>query len=61
MHAQDVQGRRGSGIDTGFSLSVSGHSAAETVLEFADVEQAEGPADVEEVMMEIAAEPDMST
>ena len=53
MHAHDVQGRRGSGIDTGFGLSVSGRGAVETVLVFADVAQDEGSADVEEGMMEI--------
>ena len=60
LHADDVQARRGSGIDTGFGLSVSGHGAVETVPVFADVEQDEGSADVEEVMMEIRmTEPDM--
>ena len=61
MHADDVQARRGSGIDTGFGLSVSGRDAVEAVLVFADVEQDGVSADVEEVMMEIVAEPDMGS
>ena len=62
MHAGDMQGRRGSGIDTGLGLSISGRSAVETVLVFADVEQGEGSADVEEVMAEIGTtEPGMGS
>ena len=62
MHAHDVQGRRGSGIDTGFGLSVSGRGAVETVPVFADVEQDERSADMEEVMTEIGtAEPNMGS
>ena len=52
MHAHDAQGRHGSGIDTGFGLSVSGRGAVETVLVFADVEQDEGSVDVEEVTVD---------
>ena len=61
MHAHDVQARRGSGIDTGFGLSVSGRDAVEAVPVFADVEQDGVSADVEEAMMEIVAEPDMGS
>ena len=62
MHTHDMQGRRGSGIDTGFGLSVSGCDAVETVLVLADVAQNEGSADVEEVMVEIGmTEPGMGS
>ena len=62
MHADDMRGRRGSGIDTGFGLSVSGRDAVETVLVFADVEQNEGSAHVEEAMVEIGTtESDMGS
>ena len=61
LHAHDVQGRREDGIDTGFGLFVSGRGVAETVLEFADVGQNERSVDVEEVTMEIVAEPEMGS
>ena len=51
LHAHNVQGKGGGGIDTGFGLYVSGHGAVETVPVFADVEQDEGSADVEEMAM----------
>ena len=46
MYAHDVQGRHGSGIDTGFGLSSSGRDAGGTAIVFADVEQDEDFEDV---------------
>ncbi|KAF8553945.1 hypothetical protein OG21DRAFT_1497349, partial [Imleria badia] len=48
LHAHDVQGRRGEGIDTGFGLPSSGRGSA---IVLADVEQNEGLEDVEEIPM----------
>ncbi|KAF8135154.1 hypothetical protein EV363DRAFT_1447915 [Boletus edulis] len=52
LYARDVQISRGEGIDTGFGLS-SGRSAGEKAMVFADVEQDEGPEDVEETQRDI--------
>lgn len=48
LYARDVRGRRGSGIDTGFGLSL-GHGAGGTAIVFVDAEQNDG---VEEIPME---------
>lgn len=48
LYANDVEGRRGGGIDTGFGLPSTG-GADRTVIVFADVEQNEGAEDVEEI------------
>ena len=53
LHARDVQGRCGEGIDSGFGLLSSRHGAVGTVIMFADVEQDEGSEDVEEVPREV--------
>ena len=53
LYAQDVQGRRGEGIDTGFGLSASSRSAVRTALRFADIEQNASEEDVEEVPMRV--------
>ena len=53
MYARDVQGRRGSGIDTGFGLSSPGCDAGGTAIVFADVEQNERSEGVEEIPMEV--------
>ena len=50
LHARDVQGRRGGGIDTGFGLSSS--SAGGISIMFANVGQIE-LGDVEEIPMEV--------
>ncbi|KAF8124714.1 hypothetical protein EV363DRAFT_1435185 [Boletus edulis] len=55
LYARDVQGRRGSGIDTGFGLSLSSHGAEETGVVFADVEWNEGMEDVDEVQREVGS------
>ncbi|KAF8553912.1 hypothetical protein OG21DRAFT_1522816 [Imleria badia] len=50
LHARDVQGRRGEGIDTGFGLSLSSHGAGRTAMVLADVVQdEEGGGDTNEV------------
>ncbi|KAF8553941.1 hypothetical protein OG21DRAFT_1164412 [Imleria badia] len=48
LHARDVRGRSGEGIDTAFGLSPGRGSA----IVFGDVEQNEGSGDVEEMPME---------
>lgn len=42
LYAQDVQGRCGEGIDTGFGLSFASCTAVGTASMFADVEQSRG-------------------
>ena len=51
LHARDVQGGRGGGIDTGFGLSSSSPGWMEIM--FADAEWIEGLEDVEEIPMEV--------
>lgn len=53
LYAQNVQGRHGEGIDTGFGLSSSSRSNVGAALVFADVEQNAGSQDVEEVPMRV--------
>ncbi|KAF8554411.1 hypothetical protein OG21DRAFT_1508951, partial [Imleria badia] len=53
LYAQDGQGRRGGGIDTGFGLSLPGHDEVGTAIVFADVEQNEGSVDIEEIPVEL--------
>jgi len=53
LHARNVQGRRGGGIDTGFGLSSPIRSAGGMTVIFADVGQIGGLEDVEEIQMEV--------
>ena len=52
LHARDVQGRRGDGIDTGFGLSSSPGAGGIAVM-FANVGGIEGFEDLEEIPMEV--------
>ena len=52
LHARDVQGRRGDGIDTGFGLSSSPGAGGIAVM-FANVGGFEGFEDLEEIQMEV--------
>ena len=52
LHARDVQGRRGGGIDTGFGLSSSNPGAGGMEITFSDVGRIELE-DVEEIQMEV--------
>ena len=52
LHARDVQGRRGGGIDTGFGLSSSNPGASGMEIMFSDVGRIELE-DVEEIQMEV--------
>ena len=54
LHARDVQGRRGGGIDTGFGLSSSIRGAGGMAIVFVDAGQISGLEDgVEEIQMEV--------
>jgi hypothetical protein len=53
LHAHDVQGRRGSGIDTGFGLSSSSAGTGGIPIMFADAGRIEGFEDLEEIPMEV--------
>ena len=53
LHAHDVQGRRGDGIDTGFGLSSSNRGAGEMAVMFSDVGRIGGLEDIEEIQMEV--------
>ena len=53
LYARDLQGRRGSEIDTAFGLtSVSGRGAAASAIMFVDAMQNEGLEQGEEIQME---------
>ena len=47
VYARDVQGRRGSRIDTVFGLSLSDHGVDRTTVELTDIERNDGLVGVE--------------
>lgn len=49
LHARDVQGRRGEGIDSGFGLAISSRSAGGTAVVLDVAQDEEGGGDINEV------------
>lgn len=60
LHAHDVQGRRGEGIDSGFDLSTSVRDAGGAPMVFADVEDREELDGIEEIPVEVGTAPNRS-
>ena len=52
LHARDVQGRRGAGIDSGFGFPASSASAGRMEIMFTNAGRLEGLEDVEEIPMD---------